>query len=124
MRRGRPIAGLLLATAVVAAAALATTGDGAPRSAPHRGALRIERAVLHGHAIALRVSNGTERTERLAQVAIDRGFVPFAGAGRALAPHATEQLEIPYPWVRGESYDVEVLTGSGATLSFRVSAPS
>ena len=99
--------------------ALVLAGCGSS-SKPDSGGLSVRRAALRPGMIDLFVHNGSGRSETLAQVAIDSGFVGFAGPPRALAPHADTVLSVPYPWVKGEGYSVKVLTGSGETLDYRI----
>ena len=32
----------------------------------------------------------------------------------------TERILVSYPWIRGESYDVRLLTASGATVEYQI----
>ena len=53
----------------------------------------------------------------IAQVQVDGAFWEFAvDPPRALSRRTRATLTIPYPWVRGETHRVTVLTSSGATF--------
>jgi hypothetical protein len=96
-------------------------GSGATGSGGSEGDLAVQRATLRPGAIELSVHNGTARAATLAQVAVDSGFVGFAGPPMSIAAHADATLSIPYPVVPGEAYSVKVLTGDGQTFDYRAS---
>jgi len=64
-----------------------------------------------GFVVVLR--NGSHETVRLAQVTVDDAFVGFHSTRLVLAPHETAQLTIDYDWVKGEAYEIGVLTSTG-----------
>jgi hypothetical protein len=103
--------------ALLAAVALAGCGGG---GTPAPGELAVERAELVPGTIALVVANGTDEPATLTQVAVDSGFVPYDGPAHVIAPHATSELRIPYPWIAGQGYSVKVLTAGGDALEYRV----
>ena len=37
-----------------------------------------------------------------------------------MKPGGTEQITISYPWISGESYDVRLMTSSGATVEYSI----
>jgi hypothetical protein len=75
---------------------------------------------LEPGSMGIVVSNASDEPAKLAQVAIDSGFVAYDGPIRTVAPHTTARLIVPYPWIAGQGYSVKVLTGGGAALEYRL----
>jgi ZIP family zinc transporter len=110
---GIPV-GLLAAAAVIAYAR--------PwhEAAPAAHEVTVEQATLRPGAIVLVVANNSEESVRVAQVILSDAFVDFHQSGRVLAPGETEQVTVSYPWVAGESYDVQLMTRTGATIAYEI----
>lgn len=62
--------------------------------------------------------NDSDETARVAQVIFNDAFVDFRPSQRALKPGDAERITVAYPWIRGESYEVELMTSSGATVDY------
>jgi ZIP family zinc transporter len=88
--------------------------------APAAREVTVEQATLRPGAIVLVVANNSEETVRVAQVILSDAFVDFHQSGRVLAPGETEQVTVSYPWVAGESYDVQLMTRTGATIAYEI----
>jgi zinc transporter, ZIP family len=82
--------------------------------------LIVERATLRPGAIVLVVVNGSQEAARLAQVIVSDAYVDFRVSRRVVPPDESEQVTISYPWVHGESYDIELLLGSGEAVEYEV----
>jgi zinc transporter, ZIP family len=82
--------------------------------------LAVERATLRPGAISLVVLNGSEEAARLAQVIVSDAYVDFRVSRRVVPPDESAQVTISYPWVHGESYDIELLLGSGEAVEYEV----
>lgn len=116
------VLGPLLLIAAVAMAFLAAdplrhfTG-----SAPPIERLTVERHVLDGHGIALRVRvDGTEPVV-IAQVQVDGAYWAFAqDPPGALDRLAAAWVRVPYPWVRGETHHVRLVTRTGLTFDHTI----
>jgi archaellum component FlaF (FlaF/FlaG flagellin family) len=80
----------------------------------------VEQATLRPGAIVLVVVNNSEETARGAQVILNDAFVDFRQSRRLLAPGEAERLTVSYPWVLGESYDVQLMTRTGATIAYEI----
>jgi ZIP family zinc transporter len=80
----------------------------------------VERATLRPGAITLVVVNGSEEAASVAQVIVSDAYVDFRMSRRVVQPDETQQLTISYPWVDGESYDIELLLGSGEGVAYEV----
>ena len=95
-------------------------GGSAAKPAADAGELAVERVVLTPGTMGIVVRNDTDAAARLCQVAVDDGFVPFGGPELTVAAHRTARLEIPYPWIAGQGYDVKVLTSDGEPLEYEL----
>ena len=80
----------------------------------------VEQANLRPGAIVLVVVNNSEETARVAQVILNDAFVDFQQSRRVLAPGDAERITVSYPWVLGESYDVQLMTRTGATIAYEI----
>ena len=82
--------------------------------------LSVERATLRPGAIVLVLANGSEEPARVAQVIVSDAYVDFTATRRTVRPDDAERITISYPWVQGESYDIELLLGSGEAVEYEV----
>ena len=88
--------------------------------ARHAHEVTIEQATLRPGAIVLLVVNNSEETARVAQVILNDAFVDFQQSRPSLAPGAVQRITVSYPWVAGESYDVQLMTRTGATIAYEI----
>jgi zinc transporter, ZIP family len=106
--------GLLAAAAVIAYARpwheTAATAD----------EVTVEQATLRPGAIVLVVVNNSDESARVAQVIFNDAFVDFQQSRRVLAPGEVQRITVSYPWVAGESYDVQLMTRTGATIAYEI----
>ena len=110
---GLPV-GLVGAAAVIV---YARPWHDGPAAAPE---VSVERATLSPGAIVLVVVNNSEETARVAQVILNDAFVDFQQSGRMLAPGEVQRITVSYPWVPGESYDVQLMTRTGSTIAYEI----
>jgi hypothetical protein len=82
--------------------------------------LRVERATLQAGRIVLVLVNWSEERTRIAQVILNDAFVDFHTSLRSVSPGDTERITVSYPWVRGESYDIQLMTSTGATIDYEI----
>lgn len=80
----------------------------------------VEQATLRPGAIVLRVVNNSQETARVVQVILNDAFVDFLQTHRSLAPGEVQQITVSYPWISGESYDVQLMTRTGATIAYEI----
>jgi zinc transporter, ZIP family len=80
----------------------------------------VEQATLQPGAIVFRVVNNSEETARVAQVIVNDAFVDFQQSRPVLAPGEMQRITVSYPWVAGESYDVQLMTRTGATIAYEI----
>jgi hypothetical protein len=109
---GVPLGALIAAMVILAA----RPWDGSAQSAE----LSVERATLRPGAIVLVLVNGSEETARVAQVIVSDAYVDFRASHRIVRPDDAERITISYPWVQGESYDIELLLSSGEAVAYEV----
>jgi ZIP family zinc transporter len=88
-------------------------------SAPARE-VTVAQATLQPGAIVLVVVNNSEESAHVAQVIVNDAFVEFQQSRRALPPGEVQRITISYPWVSGESYDVQLLTQTGSTVAYEI----
>jgi hypothetical protein len=80
----------------------------------------VARSSLRPGGFAVVVRNETADTVRIAQVMVNDAFVGFRGGRVALGPHERTRLLIDYAWVRGEPYEIGILTSAGALVQSEV----
>jgi hypothetical protein len=82
--------------------------------------LAVEQATLRPGTIALDLVNDSEDTARLAQVIVNDAYADFDAAPRSLPPGSSGEVSVAYPWIEGESYEVEVLLATGNALMYEI----
>ncbi len=106
----------LIAVAIGAFALLGGPGLG-ERTGPPVEEVAVERTVLRPGEIELTLRNDGPDPVEVAQVAVNDAYAPFvAGAGNEIGRLGSTTLEIAYPWIEGEAYEIFVLTSSGGTI--------
>jgi len=106
----------LIAVAIGAFALLGGPGLG-ERTGPPAEELAVERTELRPGTISLTLRNDGPDPVEIAQVAVNDGYAPFvAEGGREVGRLGSTTLEISYPWVEGEAYEIFVLTSTGGTV--------
>jgi zinc transporter, ZIP family len=87
------------------------------RSGPPLEEVSVERTALHPGEIELTLRNDGPDPVEVAQVAVNDAYAPFSAAsGREIGRLGSTTLDIAYPWVEGEAYEIFVLTASGGTI--------
>jgi ZIP family zinc transporter len=106
----------LIAIAIAAFALLGGPGLG-ERTGPPVEEVAVERTVLHPGRIELTLRNDGPDPVRIAQVAVNDAYAPFVAAdGNEIGRLGSTTLEVSYPWIEGEAYEIFVLTSSGGTV--------
>jgi ZIP family zinc transporter len=101
---------------VVVALVVAVSGCGGAAS----GELGVEHSTLKPGRIVLVLVNGSDDPARVAQVILNDAFVDFRASTRVVQPGDTETITVAYPWIRGEAYDIELLTSTGRTVGYEI----
>jgi zinc transporter, ZIP family len=107
---------LVVLIAVAAAAAIVRW----PTSGGDDGEASVRTASLRPGQISLLLANDSENTTRVAQVILNDAFVDFRSNIAALKPGETARITIWYPWIAGESYDLQLMTATGATIGYEI----
>jgi zinc transporter, ZIP family len=106
----------LIAVAIGAFSLLGGPGLG-ERSGPPVEEVAVEQTVLRPGTIELTLRNDGPDPVEVAQVAVNDAFAPFAAeGGLVIGRLGSTTLEIRYPWIEGEAYEIFVLTSSGGTI--------
>jgi hypothetical protein len=109
---GTPL-GIVAAVVVIV---LARGSGGAARS----DEVMVDRAILRPGEIALVLVNGSDETARVAQAIVNDAYVDFRLSRRMLLPDDAARITLLYPWVRGESYDVELLMSPTGAVQYEI----
>jgi ZIP family zinc transporter len=112
----------LIAVAIGAFALLGGPGLGG-RTGPPLEEVAVERTVLRPGQIELTLRNDGPDPVEVSQVAVNDAFASFvASEGREIGRLGSTTLEISYPWIEGEAYEIFVLTASGGTIDTEIAA--
>jgi zinc transporter, ZIP family len=110
----------LIAAAIGTFALLGGPGLG-ERTGPPVEELAVERTVLRPGEIELTLRNDGPDPVQIAQVAINDAYAPFtASDGLEVGRLGSTTLQIQYPWVEGDAYEIFVLTSSGGTVDAEI----
>jgi zinc transporter, ZIP family len=82
--------------------------------------LGVTHATLMPGRIVLVLLNESQDPARVEQVILNDAFVDFRASRKDLSPGDTEAIVVLYPWIEGESYDLELLTSTGATVGYEI----
>ncbi len=115
---------LLIAFAIGLFALLDGPGLG-DRTGPPAEELAVERTELRPNEIDLTIRNEGPDAVEIAQVAVNDGYVPFtASDGLEVGRLGSTTLEITYPWIEGEAYEISILTSTGGTVTHEIPVAS
>lgn len=114
----------LVLLAVVIAVFIASDGAGLNvRPVVPLESIDIERIVLEPGLITLRLRNTGPEPVRIAQVGIKDSLVPFGVQPGPLIPRLAEAtVEIPYPWVEAEAYEIRLITANSVSFPAMIEA--
>ncbi len=109
--------GVLLAVLIGTGPSRLVTGDGYPPVER----LAFQRVELLPDEIVVSVLNDGPDEVTIAQVMVDDAFWRFRAEPQAHLEHlGRARLFIPYPWVRGETHVVRLLTSTGVTFDHEI----
>ncbi|MFI5025317.1 MAG: ZIP family metal transporter [Solirubrobacterales bacterium] len=108
--------------AVVAGAFALLGGPGlGERTGPPVEEVAVERTVLRPGEIELTLRNDGPDPIEVAQVSVNDAYAPFQAVdGREIGRLGSTTLDISYPWIEGEAYEIFVLTSSGGTIDAEI----
>jgi ZIP family zinc transporter len=90
------------------------------RSGPPVEELAIERTVLRPGSIELTVRNDGPDALRIAQVMVNDSFVQFDASKEELGRLDSASIDVAYPWVEGEAYEIALVTSTGGTIDHEI----
>jgi zinc transporter, ZIP family len=84
--------------------------------------LSVERTVLKPGEIRLHVRNEGPDTVRVRQVIVNDGFASFTQTNRDIGRLGGSEIDVRYPWVEGQDYEVRLVTETGGTVDHTIAA--
>jgi zinc transporter, ZIP family len=84
--------------------------------------LAVERTVLHPGEIELHVRNDGADPVEVRQVIVNDGFVSFDQSNENIGRLGASTIDIEYPWIEGQDYEVSMLTATGVTITHEITA--
>ena len=113
-----PLAVLALAIGLfVTSMRLAWTGSGCRRRTS-----RVERTVLTPGEIELHVRNDGADPVEVRQVIVNDGFAAFTQSNDDIGRLGGLTIDVQYPRIEGQNYEVILLTATGATITHEIEA--
>ncbi len=101
---------------------VALDAPGLERSGVPVEELAVERTVLRPGEIELHVRNTGPDPVQVRQVVVNDGFAAFTQTESEVGRLAGDVITVRYPWVEGESYELSLLTASGAGVDTSIEA--
>src|SRR5919198_5686254 len=84
--------------------------------------LSVERTVLKPGEIQLHVRNDGPDPVRVRQVIVNDGFAPFSATDNEIGRLRGAEVDVEYPWIEGQDYEVRLLTDTGVTIDHAITA--
>jgi zinc transporter, ZIP family len=115
----------LLPVAILAAAIglfVALDAPGLDRVGVPQEELAVERTVLRPGEIELHLRNDGADPVRIEQAIVNDGFAAFSQSAEKIGRLRSSEVSIEYPWIEGQSYEVVLLTATGATVAHTIDA--
>jgi ZIP family zinc transporter len=88
---------------------------GMPGRSGDDGEVTVSHAALKPGRIVLTLESHANEVVAIAQAIVNDAYVDF----QAGTPGAAD-IAIDYPWIEGESYEIELLTSSGSSVDFEI----
>jgi zinc transporter ZupT len=84
--------------------------------------LAVERTVLTPGEIELHVRNDGADPVEVRQVIVNDGFAAFTQSTDDIGRLGGSTIDVQYPWIEGQNYEVILLTATGATITHEIEA--
>jgi zinc transporter, ZIP family len=84
--------------------------------------LAVERTVLTPGEIELHVRNDGADPVEVRQVIVNDGFAAFTQSNDDIGRLGGSTIDVQYPWIEGQNYEVILLTATGATITHEIEA--
>jgi ZIP family zinc transporter len=123
-RRPRWLAGLVPLLILGAAIGLfvALDAPGLDRVGVPVEELTVERSVLRPGEIELHLRNDGPDPVEVRQAIVNDGFASFSQSEEKIGRLGGDEVTVEYPWIEGQSYEVLLLTSTGATIDHTIDA--
>ena len=82
--------------------------------------LTVERTVLRPGEIELHLRNDGADPVQIKQAIVNDGFTDFTQTKDEIGRLGGSEVKVLYPWIEGESYEVMLLTATGATIGHEI----
>jgi ZIP family zinc transporter len=117
-RPPRWVAGLapLVVLAVAIGLFVALDAPGLDRIGVPQEELTVERTVLEPGQIELHLRNDGADPVRIEQAIVNDGFASFSQSSEEVGRLGATEVDVEYPWIEGQAYEVMLLTSTGATI--------
>ena len=84
--------------------------------------LAVERTVLKPGEIQLHVRNEGADAVDVRQVIVNDAFASFTESDDEVGRLGGSEIDVDYPWIEGQDYEVILLTATGATIDHTITA--
>jgi zinc transporter, ZIP family len=84
--------------------------------------LAVERTVLKPDEIQLHVRNDGADPVQVKQVIVNDAFAAFHQSDSEIGRLGGSEIDVEYPWIEGQNYEVQLLTNTGATIDHTIEA--
>ncbi len=84
--------------------------------------LAVERTVLEPGQIELHVRNDGADPVEVRQVIVNDGFASFTQSNDDIGRLGGSTIDVQYPWIEGQAYELILLTATGATITHEIEA--
>jgi ZIP family zinc transporter len=102
--------------AAVVVILIVRSADGSARA----DEVTVDQATLRPGQILLDLVNGSAETARVAQVIVNDSYADFRISRPALQPDDAARVTVSYPWIEGESYEVELLMSPDGAVLYEI----
>jgi zinc transporter, ZIP family len=121
-RPPRWVAGLapLVVLAVAIGLFVALDAPGLDRIGVPEEELTVERTVLEPGLIELHLRNDGADPVRIEQAIVNDGFASFTQSSEEVGRLAATEVDVQYPWIEGQAYEVILLTSTGGTVDHAI----
>jgi zinc transporter, ZIP family len=123
-RRPAWLAGIapLIVLALAIGLFVALDAPGLDRIGVPQEELAVERTVLEPGQIELHVRNDGADAVEVRQAIVNDAFVDFTQSKDDIGRLGASTIDIQYPWIEGQAYEVVLLTATGATIDHTIDA--
>jgi zinc transporter ZupT len=84
--------------------------------------LAVERTVLKPDEIQLHVRNEGADPVQVRQVIVNDAFAAFSQSDSEIGRLGGSEIDVEYPWIEGQDYELMLLTSTGATIDHEITA--